>query len=90
MALFADTVRPRRAFTMKSIRCLFGVVGFLAVWLVVAAVVGLSISFLFPAAAGHDEGIINGRNLPGSVLGIWLGYQLFRAIVRAPKKTEVR
>jgi hypothetical protein len=71
---------------MKSIRYIFAVLGFVGVWFAVAALVALCLSFLFPSAGEHD-GVINWRSLPGSVLGIWLGYHLFRVILRAPQKT---
>ncbi len=77
------------AHVMKSIRYILGVIGFIVVWFAVAAVVGLCLSFLFPPALGHD-GVINWRSLPGNVLGIGLGYHLFRVIVREPQKTGAK
>jgi hypothetical protein len=44
---------------MKPIRYILGVIGFIAVWFVVAAVVGLCLSFLFPPAGPDAFGFIN-------------------------------
>ena len=73
---------------MKPIRYVVGIFGFLFVWLVVAIVIGLIMSYIFPTPGGGAfVGIGFGwRNLPGTALGLLAGVQSFRASIREPKK----
>jgi hypothetical protein len=77
-----------QCFGAKIVRVLFGLVVFLFVWFAVAAVVGSVMVRMFPASEGFLEDVVNWRNLPGSMLGIFAGAKAFRAIVRALEPKE--
>jgi hypothetical protein len=74
---------------MKSIRYLVGIIGFLLVWGVIAAVVKvLVIYFISP---GQHSFTIPGnswtwRDVPGNVLGVIAGIQSFRVSTRDPRE----
>ena len=61
-----------------------GLVGLLLVWLVTAVVCGILMAWMFPLAQNHFLAgfVLNWRNLPGIILGFFLGIQSFRASVR--------
>lgn len=67
---------------MKIARYALGAIMFLLVWVGVAAIVGTGISFVVPSSADA----IGWRIVPGSVLGWWLGHQVFQIVVTAPKR----
>jgi hypothetical protein len=73
---------------MKVLRYILGTIGFVFVWLAVAWAVGYIVSLVFPGpgSGGFADDVINWRTLPGSVLGIWLGHQFFRFVVKAAKR----
>ena len=66
---------------MKIARYCLGIIMFLLVWVGVTAIVGAGITFVVPASADA----IGWRIVPGSVLGWWLGRQVFQTVVTAPK-----
>jgi hypothetical protein len=75
---------------MKPTRYIVGAIGFLLVWFVVAVVVGLGVTLIFPVTEGRAfSGIgFDWRNLPGTILGLLAGIQSFRVSVRVPRKNE--
>ena len=66
---------------MKIARYSLGTIMFLLVWVSVTATVRAGITFVVPASADA----IGWRIVPGSVLGWWLGRQVFQTVVTAPK-----
>lgn len=74
---------------MKVIRYAVGVIGFLLVWFIVAVIVGLGMTTLFPRPGGSVVMVGIGpdwRNVPGAILGFFAGIQSFRASTRERKK----
>lgn len=68
---------------VKFVRVVLGTLGFLIIWLVVAAGIGSLMVAIFPPSEGFVADVLNWRNLPGSMLGIIAGAKAFRAIVKA-------
>jgi hypothetical protein len=77
---------------MKPVRYIVGAIGFLLVWFVVAAVIGLVMVMVFPAPSGSSRVMVgigsDWRNIPGTILGLLAGIQSFRASIRGPKKKD--
>jgi hypothetical protein len=75
---------------MQFIRYIVGAIGFLLVWIVVAAVVGYVVWMFFPPSTEQRAGTqhiyigigLDWRNLPGTILGLLAGIQSFRVSVR--------
>ena len=67
---------------VKIVRILLGSLGFLIVWFAVAVGVGSVMVAMLPVSEGFAEDVLDWRNLPGSMLGIFAGAKAFRAIVR--------
>ena len=67
---------------MKIARYSLGTIMFLLVWVGITAIVGGGITFVVPSSADA----IGWRILAGSVLGWWLGHQVFQIAVTAPKR----
>lgn len=72
---------------MKTIRYILGTIGFVVVWLGMAALVAWPMGLVFPPMGGFADDVLIWRSLPGNMLGIWLGHRFFRFIVR-PSKTK--
>jgi hypothetical protein len=68
---------------VKFVRVVLGTLGFLIIWLAVAAGIGSLMVAVFPPSGGFVANVLNWRNLPGSMLGIIAGAKVFRAIVTA-------
>ena len=77
--------------TITPTRYVVGVIGFLLVWLVVAVVLGLIVTFFVSPANGQTVRLgigIDWRNLPGTLVGLFAGIQSFQASVRKPKMKD--
>lgn len=75
---------------MKIVRYFFGTIWVLFVWLMVAVIVGLVVTLIFPR---HGDRVLVGvglgwRNLPGTILGFFAARQSWRKHVslKASKK----
>jgi len=73
---------------MKIVRFIFGFVGFLVVWLTIAALITFVIHLVFPHAGGEFAGV-PWTTIPGTVLGALVGYRVYRLISRDhPRKAS--
>lgn len=64
---------------MRIMRFILGLVGFMTVWLTVAALIVLVAHAVFPGASGEFLGV-NWAAIPGSVLGVVAGYRVYQII----------
>ena len=70
-------------------RHIVGAIEFLFAWCLVAVVVGLLVTYCFPPPRREEAAFIFGwdwRNLPGAILGLFIGIQKFRASIQGPKR----
>lgn len=64
---------------MKLIRFIAGLVAFVAVWLTVGLFGLLAMPLAFPNLEALLLGI-RWATLPGSILGIWMGYRVYQRL----------
>jgi len=75
---------------MKFFRYIAAFIGFLVGWIGVAILVGLLMARLFPGP-GTDHNVLGDwRSWPGSLLGVFAGYWLFRLLAGVPKGKVTR
>ncbi len=85
-----DPVDASPSRSMMVVRGVVGLAGFLLCWLVVAVVVGLAMFLIFPPLHGPPYtmvgSVLDWRNLPGTVLGLFAGIHSFRASMKEPRE----
>ncbi len=64
---------------MKIMRFILGLVGFLVVWVAVAALVALVVHAMFSGAGGEVLGV-HWAAIPGSVVGVVAGFRAYQMI----------
>ena len=80
-----------RVYATKPARYIVGAIEFLFAWCFVAVVVGLLVTYCYPPPPGETPMFIFGwdwRNLPGALLGLFVGIQKFRGSIRGPKEKD--
>jgi hypothetical protein len=75
---------------MKFIRYVAAFVGFLVGWIGVAILVGLLMAALFPGPGAYHNVLGDWRSWPGGILGVLVGYWLFRLLAGVPKRKDAR
>jgi hypothetical protein len=64
---------------MKVMRFILGLVGFVVVWIAVAALIALLVHAIFPGATGEVLGV-HWAAIPGSVVGVLGGFRVYQMI----------
>ena len=64
---------------MKVVRFILGLVGFIVVWITVAALIALLVHAIFPGAGGEVLGL-HWVAIPGSVVGVLAGFRVYQMI----------
>lgn len=64
---------------MKLMRFIAGLIAFVAVWLMVGLVGLLAMPLAFPSLEARLLGV-RWATIPGSILGVWLGYSVYQRV----------
>lgn len=64
---------------MKLIRFIAGLIAFVVVWLMVGWLGILALSLVVPSLETRALGI-RWATIPGSILGIWMGYSVYQRV----------
>jgi hypothetical protein len=64
---------------MKVMRFILGLVGLIVVWIAIAALIALLVQAIFPGAGGEVLGV-HWSAIPGSVVGVVVGYRVYQMI----------